>query len=181
MPSVIGHTLIGSTCYTLLRTNRNNYSFLRLLLLSALASNLPDADVLFHFLNLSHIAFLSHRGGFFHSVYFALFGGIIISYMGYRKEPARTKYLLGIYFCILIILHSIFDAMTEGIGVAFFYPIYEKKLSLPFTPLLPAGFSAKAFIQNPAISRELFIVWIPSMIINILLWFKLQKRQGQYL
>jgi inner membrane protein len=168
MPSAIGHTLvgisIGGVCYQLLK----NTSWKKLIVLSLICANAPDIDVLFHHLNLDHIEFLSHRNGFFHSVFFCVIAGFIFSFSFYKK----SRLLLFLYFSLVCFSHLLFDSMTKGIGVSFLYPLVKTEYIFPFAPLMPAGFNTTEFGKSGVILKELLYIWIPCMIIITFSFFK---------
>ena len=165
MPSFIGHGVVGLAAGVWGSNFFKRISLKKLLLVSFLAGNFPDIDVIFHHLSLDHIEFLGHRNGFFHSVFFAFIAAPFLTIVFYRKEEVKIKIYLSCYFLFLILSHSLLDSMTKGIGVAFLYPFSNKEFLFPFTPLLPAGFTLGEFSQNMVIIRELLFIWFPCLVL----------------
>jgi membrane-bound metal-dependent hydrolase YbcI (DUF457 family) len=142
------------------------------------AANLPDIDVFFHYLQLSHIEFFNHRTGFFHSVFFAALGGYSIGNLSFRAQSPQFRNRISVFFAIIMLSHGFLDALTKGAGVAFLYPVITEQYFVPITPLLPAGFNFSEFVKNGAILREAVVIWIPSALLCIFIILRLRRKKS---
>ncbi len=171
MPSIIGHSLVGVSLGRVLLRTFKELGWKKILVLSFICANAPDIDVLFHHLNLDHIEFLSHRNGFFHSIFFCIIVGVVFSFSFFKK----LRLVMMGYFSIVCFSHLLFDSMTKGIGVSFLYPLSKTEFIFPFVPLLPAGFSAKEFSKLGVIFREFLYIWLPCIVVIGLSFIKRKK------
>ncbi|MCB0394212.1 MAG: metal-dependent hydrolase, partial [Bdellovibrionales bacterium] len=114
MPSIIGHSLAGAVASKLGLNKFANLNLIKLTLLSVIAANLPDIDVIFHHLGWDSFEALAHRN-FFHSVFFALIASPIFAIAFYRKENSIIKAQLTVYFIVVTLSHSLLDMLTEGV------------------------------------------------------------------
>jgi membrane-bound metal-dependent hydrolase YbcI (DUF457 family) len=179
MPSFIGHTVVGVSAGLGLKLQIHSLPLIKIALLSAVAANLPDVDVVFHILKLDNTEFFMHREGFFHSVFFAAIGGYLLSQLFFRGQSSKFRNGMFLYFSMVIVSHSLLDALTKGVGVAFLYPLSSASFSMPITPLLPAGFNFSEFSQNGAVLRELFIIWLPCISICVILVARLKRKSSK--
>ena len=179
MPSFIGHTIVGVSAGLGLKLQFHTIPLIKITLLSSVAANLPDVDVIFHILNLDSTKFFMHREGFFHSVFFAAIAGYLLGQLFFMAQTSKFRNGMSLYFSMVIVSHSLLDALTKGVGVAFLYPLSSASFSMPITPLLPAGFNFSEFSQNGAILRELLVIWLPCILICIILVVRLKRKANK--
>lgn len=124
MPSPIGHTLLGLAFYVQFRPHPWRFSFITILLI-AFASNLPDFDFIFGFLEGDPNRY--HRG-ISHS--FAISGIlflILFVFARFIKKKDSTSYSLWFLgFYLLHIVSDFFGADTRlPYGLPIFWPLSE--------------------------------------------------------
>jgi len=107
---------------------------------------------------------------------FAILAATLIGQGFFPREPRPQKWWLSIYFFLVITSHNLFDALTRGFGVAFFYPFDKTQYNLPITPLNPAGWNFAEFRANDAIGRECLYVWLPMLLISAATYFWRRRR-----
>lgn len=118
-----------------------------LLILGAVCSSLPDADVGAFGLGIPYEHPLGHRG-FTHSILFAV---------------------LFSAFVICIGSHGVLDAMTDGgKGIGFLIPFDNRRFFFPFRPIhvAPIGLDAPAAV----LASEAKWVWLPSLAVTLIGW-----------
>jgi inner membrane protein len=148
--------------------------FRKSMVLGAVCSVLPDADVWGHYAGVSSRSFWGHRG-FTHSFFFALVWALLLAWM-VRRDPLTPgeKSWRGVYFFLCTVSHGILDGFTTGNrGVAFFAPFDNSRYVLPgnIIPISPLG------VQNfftergwEVIKAEFLIVWLPLGALALLCW-----------
>lgn len=140
-----------------------------LVVLAAICSALPDADVMSFGLGIPYGAPLGHRG-FTHSLCFAALFAAIVAF-AYRRL-SRTDISTGLAFAFLFIViasHGLLDAMTDGgRGVGFLIPFNDERYFFSFRPIRvsPIGIdfegSAAAVLYS-----ELRWIWAPALLIGL--------------
>jgi inner membrane protein len=138
-----------------------------LVVLAALASAIPDVDVLAFHYHIPYDSPLGHRG-FTHSLPFALTLALLLA-LPYRANFARAFTFLA----IAIASHGLLDAMTNGgKGVGFFIPFSTKRYFLPWRPIRVSPIGATNFAAKAGVvlQSELLWVWLPSAVIAIAGW-----------
>jgi len=105
----------------------------KLLFWAALASILPDIDVIAFSYDISYASEFGHRG-FTHSIFFAVLAGFLgLVFFRYLQT---TRVIAFTILSISTISHGLLDAMTDGgLGIAFFWPISVERYFLPWQPL----------------------------------------------
>ena len=133
MASIFGHALISVALGTSFSKKLKSAKFW---LLGIVCSIIPDADVIGFNYGIKYASFWGHRG-FTHSFVFALFFGITITFLFYKKHFLTKKgIILILFFFLCTASHSILDAMTTGgKGVAFFSPFNNDRYFFPFRPI----------------------------------------------
>ena len=131
-----------------------------LIVLAAIASSVPDIDVLAFRFGIPYESPLGHRG-FTHSLLFAvLLAGLLALCVG----PALSRPKLFAYFFLAIASHGLLDAMTNGgKGVGFFIPFSTRRYFLPWRPIRVSPIGATNFAGHawPVLRSELVWVWLP--------------------
>lgn len=143
----------------------------RLLAAGALASALPDADVLGFRLGVPYAAALGHRG-LSHSLAFALLVGLAGAAAA-RRLGARP----GAAFLFLLAAtasHGALDACTGGgLGVAFLWPFSPARHFAPVRPIAVAPIGLGRFFERGGLSprgaavlaSELRWIWLPAAVL----------------
>jgi inner membrane protein len=138
----------------------------RLLVAGAIASMLPDLDVISFQLGVSSESFLSHRG-FTHSLAFAAVFALAAA-SGYRW--LQTRYLSA--FCFLFVAmasHGLLDACTDGgRGIAFFWPLSEQRYFFPFNEIRVSPIGVARFLSERGVlvlMSEIKWVWLPCIVV----------------
>ncbi|TET36674.1 MAG: metal-dependent hydrolase [Planctomycetota bacterium] len=142
MPTIITHAFTGLVAGKIAAPGKMP---IRFWVLSAVCPAFPDFDVVFHYAGVHYSTFLGHRG-FFHSPFFALLFGLLVTtvYFSGSKAFSRKWWLLALYFSFITAVHGIFDAMTfRGLGIAFLSPFSNERYLLPWRPLPPIVPSAE--------------------------------------
>lgn len=170
MPSCISHAVVGACAGAAVS---NGTAPRRLMLFSILAAMAPDVDVLSFPFNLPRDNLFSHRG-IFHSIFFAALAGLLFAWLFWRREQisSRAKWFFSGYFFMVILLHGVLDAFTNGgEGVAFFAPFIDKRIFFNFTPIEVSPVNPLVFLHGPGaeiLANELAWVWMPALGVAIL-------------
>lgn len=131
------------------------------ILLGAIASILPDIDVIGFNFGIPYGSTFGHRG-FTHSILFAL----IVSALFARRN---AKAFAFIFFCA--ISHPILDAMTDGgRGIAFFSPFSNDRYFFPWRPIRVSPIGAGAFFTARGLQTllsEVRWVWVPFAVAGV--------------
>jgi inner membrane protein len=131
---------------------------------AAIASSLPDVDVLAFRYHIPYDSPLGHRG-LTHSLAFAITLALLLA-LPYRSQFARAFTFLA----ISIASHGLLDAMTNGgKGVGFFIPFSTKRYFLPWRPIRVSPIGATNFVGHawPVLRSELLWVWLPCAVVAI--------------
>jgi inner membrane protein len=106
----------------------------RLLVVSVLASILPDLDVIGFKLGIAYSHQLGHRG-FSHSIFFAILIGLLACIFARQLKARRSPTFLVV--ALATASHGFLDMCTNGgLGIAYFWPFSEQRYFLPFKPIL---------------------------------------------
>ena len=171
MASVFPHTIVTAT---LGMPWRLPHVPLRVWLLGAGCSVVPDLDMLGYWLGIPYDAPLGHRG-LTHSLAFAaVLSGLVVAtaFRGARWAAFRSR--LALYFFFATVSHGVLDAMTNGgLGVAFFGPFDNARYFSPFRHIEVSSLSVEAFPTASGVAilwNELLWIWLPSLLIAALLF-----------
>jgi inner membrane protein len=134
----------------------------RLLLAGAIASVLPDADVLAFRLGISYSHDLGHRGAT-HSVVFAL---ILATLAFLLARPLRAMPKVSfLYVLAAAVSHPLLDMITNGgLGAALWWPASDDRLFFPVQVVEASPLSLRRFFGAaavPVLKSELWWVWLP--------------------
>ena len=138
-------------------------------------SVIPDADIIGSIFGIQYRDILGHRG-FFHSIVFAFILGVVIAFFFFKNflRYSIQWWRLILYFTIVTLSHSVFDAMTNGgLGVAFLAPFSETRYFFPWRPIEVSEFQIQRFFSEEGLNvlRSEFVwVWIPSILLMLALF-----------
>lgn len=171
MASAFGHAAMAYVLGSFAKKPLRNW---KLFLLGIICSIIPDADVISFSLGIPYESFWGHRG-FSHSLVFALFFGIFISFLLYPKHRRKwSGVLLSFYFFLATASHSLLDAMTSGgLGVAFFSPFDNSRYFLPWRPIKVSPIGAENFFSEWAwlvLKSEALWIGLPCLFTLIGIW-----------
>jgi len=173
MASAFGHAL---TAIALGSSFKKSLLTWKLWTLGIACSILPDADVIGFKFGIAYASFWGHRG-FSHSFLFAIFLGVFVVMLFYRKRKSTLeKTLLAFYFMLSTASHSVLDALTNGgLGVAFFAPWDNTRYFFPWRPIKVSPIGIDSFFSEwglKVLMSEAIWIGIPCLsviIISILL------------
>jgi inner membrane protein len=135
-----------------------------LLLAGALASVLPDLDVLAFTFGIPYEHEFGHRG-VSHSFAFA---GLVALLGACARRILQTSFMRAFFLLFVTTAsHGILDAFTDGgLGVALFWPWSEHRLFSPFRPIRvsPIGISHFLLDAPSILLSEILWVWIPCLL-----------------
>jgi inner membrane protein len=158
LPTIISHPAVA------LLHPRNTPA--RVTLAAAIASILPDLDVLSFRLGIPYGSPYGHRG-FTHSIAFALVTSLILTLMTRRDGRTFT------FVFLVAVSHPLLDALTNGgRGVALLWPLTNHRYFAPWRPIVvsPIGrFDPRVFWS------EVKWIWTPVLAARLLL-FLARKR-----
>ncbi|HEV7241277.1 MAG TPA: metal-dependent hydrolase [Thermoanaerobaculia bacterium] len=166
MPTIVTHPLIALTKTWFPRLPRGA------VLLGAIGSILPDADVAAFAFGIPYAHMFGHRG-FSHSIVFALLFALAAT------AVVRGRFATFAFVFLCTMSHALLDAMTDGgLGIAFFSPFSNERHFLPWTPIrvspLGAGFFSARGIET--LMSEVVWVWVPLGVIALLGLFGVRQR-----
>ena len=165
MASIFGHAVVSIALGTSFSKKQQTW---KLFLIAIFCAMFPDADVIGFNFGISYGDFWGHRG-FSHSLLFAFFLGIFVTFLFYRKQFLSKKGIVFILFFFLCSAsHGILDAMTNGgYGVAFLSPFNDTRYFFHWRPIKVSPLGIENFFSAyglKVISNELLWVGIPSVI-----------------
>ncbi len=144
----------------------------RFWVLAAVASLLPDLDVIGFRMGVRYADSFGHRG-LSHSLLFSLLVAVLMALFAFREQRAFSKLWWGLllFFFFVGASHGMLDAMTNGgYGVAFFAPFDRTRYFLPWQPLHVSPIGIHGFLSRRGVSiiaSELFYVWLPLVVVVI--------------
>lgn len=134
----------------------------RLLLVAALATMIPDLDVIAFWFNIPYGDAFGHRG-FTHSITFACVAGGVaaLSAKGLQSTAKRAFWLIF----VSVLSHPLLDALTNGgLGVALFWPLSDARYFMPWRPIMVSPIGVSSFFEARSIQvlvTEFFWVVLP--------------------
>jgi inner membrane protein len=143
----------------------------RLLAVAAVASVVPDLDVVGLRLGIPYASQLGHRG-LSHSLAFAAAAALVSAW--YHRElcsPAATAFS---FVFVATASHGILDAFTNGgLGVALLWPCSAERFFAParVVQVAPLGLSALSSRGAALLASELLWVWGPCVMLAVVLRF----------
>ena len=132
----------------------------------AIATILPDLDVVAFALGIPYGHPLGHRG-VTHSIAFALVVAALFTWMLTARVHRHATF---VFLFLCAVSHPVLDAMTDGgLGIAFFAPFHNERYFLPWTPIrvspIGAGFFSARGVET--LRSEFVYVWAPGLIAAI--------------
>ncbi len=174
MPSIFGHVLASSALTTFLKKEHRISS---LFWVAGFCAFAPDLDVLAFKFGVAYSSIWGHRG-WTHSLGFSIILGLAMGWLFYRHN-ARYRLIT----CILIMAtlsHPLLDMMTNGgRGCALWWPLNHARLFFPFRPIQVSPLEIADFFSDWGIQvlwSELYWIGGPVLVIHVLAWFFLSKR-----
>jgi inner membrane protein len=165
LPTIFTHAFVGISGSALISKKSD---FKKIVLLSIICSVLPDADVIGFKFGIKYSDFFGHRG-FFHSIFFAVIVGVLMSSIFFRENRVFSKqwWKLSIYFGFITASHGLLDALTNGgLGVALLSPFDNYRCFFSATPILVSPINPDKFLTMRGLkilTNEFIWVWIPSI------------------
>lgn len=118
----------------------------RLMVWAALATILPDADVIAFGLGIPYSDPFGHRG-FTHSIAFAGTMGLMAYAFAPQLNSSRAAACSLIFLSVLS--HPFLDSFTNGgLGVAWFWPLDNTRYFMPWQPLEVSPIGASGFFSS---------------------------------
>lgn len=135
----------------------------RLVVCGAIASVLPDLDVIAFRLGIPYAAEFGHRG-FSHSLLFAFLAALLGACF---FRWLKAGFLLSFLFLFVAAgSHGLLDTLTNGgLGVALLWPWSEHRYFAPVQPIEVSPLGVNRFFSERGITvlkSELFWVWLPA-------------------
>jgi len=167
LPTLVTHAAVGLSAGLALSYRSRPARFW---ILAVLCAVLPDLDVLAFKLGIPYAAIWGHRG-FFHSLFFSLLVGMLVSTLFFRRSEKRFGPWLfhTLVFTAVTASHGLLDALTNGgLGVALLAPFDNARYFFPTTPISVAPLSLRSFLSGRGLAilkNELLWVWTPALII----------------
>ncbi len=164
MATIFTHALVPVAARTVLgREVVSN----RLLWLAALATILPDADVVSFYFGVSYSDPFGHRG-FTHSIAFACLVGVMAA-AGARQLNSTAPAAFWLVFGSTL-SHPLLDSLTNGgLGVAWFWPVDSTRYFMPWQPLEVSPIGVRFFTERglQVILSELIWVLVPLAVLAL--------------
>jgi inner membrane protein len=130
--------------------------------LSIVLALFPDFDVVSFRLGIPYTSRFGHRG-FSHSLCCALLVSLAVAALT-SSCFALPWWQLAIFSLLLLVVHSLLDAMTNGGGgIAFFSPFDDRRYFFPWRPIQvsPIGLAVFSRWGLRALLSEVVWVWLP--------------------
>jgi inner membrane protein len=159
MPTTLTHTLVGLGLAELFATRPMPLSFYGL---TVALSLLPDLDVVSFRLGIPYHSRFGHRG-FSHSLCCAAVISLCVAALG-SSYFAMPWWLLGAFSFVVVVVHSLLDALTNGGGgIAFFSPFDDGRYFFPWRPVQVSPIGLAVFSRSGlrALLSEIVWIWLP--------------------
>ncbi len=167
MASIFGHAIFGGVISKTIIPNAS----IRLIIVAALCTIIPDADVIGFQVGIDYGHPLGHRG-FSHSILFAMVLALVFTILFFRKTDRPWLIFVCLFFST--ISHGILDAFTNGgLGVGFFVPFDNTRYFFDHRPIQVSPIGVENFFTErgwSVIKSELVWIGLPCLII-----FTIQK------
>lgn len=149
-----------------------------LLAAGAVASMLPDLDVLAFRLGVSYSHQFGHRG-FSHSMLFALLLGAAACLVASRLRSGRAGAFAFVFLSAAS--HGLLDMFTTGgLGVALLWPLSEARFFTPWQVIEVSPLSLSRVFGPRGLAvvlSELKWVWVPAVLVAYLLALVVRARR----
>jgi inner membrane protein len=159
MPTTLTHVLVGLGAAKVFASHSMPPSFYGL---AAVLSLLPDLDVVSFRLGIPYSSRFGHRG-FSHSLCCAALVSLGVAALA-SSYFAVPWWQLGGFSFLVVIAHSLLDALTDGgCGIAFFSPFNDRRYFLPWRPVQvsPIGLGVFSRWGVRALLSEIAWIWLP--------------------
>lgn len=169
MATAFTHALVGGSLSQLLPKGLPR---VRLIFWLAIASVVPDLDVVAFKLGIPYAHMFGHRG-FSHSLAFALLAAPFFALAAVPKDSWFSRAWWGIVglLAVATAAHGLLDAITDaGLGIGFFVPFSAERYFFPWRPLITPSVSPAAFFNAKAIAilrSEMIAVWLPVLGVSL--------------
>ncbi len=163
MPTTLTHALVGLGAAQIFASRPLPPSFYGL---SVVLSLLPDVDVVSFRLGIPYTSRFGHRG-FSHSICCAVLVSMCLAGCA-SSYFAVPWWRLGLFSLVVVIGHSLLDALTNGGGgIAFFSPFDDSRYFLPWRPIQvsPIGLAVFSRWGLRALLSEVVWVWLPLAVV----------------
>jgi inner membrane protein len=143
----------------------------RLAVAGALASVLPDADVVAFRLGIPYSDPFGHRGAS-HSLAFALIVALLTTML--HERLGSTRRATFAFVLAAAASHPLLDALTDGgLGVALLWPLSDERFFWPFRPIGVSPISPSRLLSARAarvFGSEARWVWAPCAAAALAAW-----------
>jgi inner membrane protein len=164
MPTVLTHPVVALALRPWLRLRAPLFAA------GALCTVLPDLDTLGRHLGVDAIA-IPHRGPT-HSLAFAAVAALAIAWLGRRAWRDVSPHAAAAILFACGASHGLLDMATDGgPGIAYFWPLSDATLFLPWRPIAVSPLDAGRLFGPRGIEvlrSELRWVWLPGLAIAVL-------------
>lgn len=148
----------------------------RLLSIGAVASVLPDLDVLAFRLGIPYAHELGHRGAS-HSLAFAALLGLVASTLAAPLRTSRKSAFLFVFAAAAS--HGLLDMLTNGgLGIALAWPLSDRRFFFPVEVIEASPLGWRHFFSSDGAAvmvSELLWVWLPSALVGMAVFLARRK------
>ncbi len=166
MATPFSHVIAAGTLGVALRPER---APIRLWILGAICSVVPDVDAIGFWMGVPYEHPFGHRGMTHSLAFAALLGAFIVARFFAEAEWKPHRWRLFLYFFLATASHGVLDAMTNGgLGVAFFAPFDHTRYFFPLRPIEVSPISITGFLTwrgAEILASEVLWVWLPAFVI----------------
>ena len=138
----------------------------RLLAAGAIASVLPDLDVIAFKIGIPYAHDFGHRGAT-HSIFFAILLGLVA--LGFSSKLNTSRTVAFLFVSIATASHGLLDMFTTGgLGIALAWPISSERFFFPYQVVQVSPIGIERFFSSVGLSviaSELLWIWMPSVIL----------------
>jgi inner membrane protein len=165
LASFFGHAI---SAIALGKTFPKNWNTTKVILLGAICSVIPDADVLAFSFGIPYASIFGHRG-ITHSILFAFVLGLALYWLFFRTSfPGKKGVAVSAFLITCTLSHGILDALTTGgLGVGFFIPFDNDRYFLPWQVIQVSPIGAGKFFSKWGLKvlwSEFLWIGIPAII-----------------
>jgi inner membrane protein len=163
MPTTLTHALVGLGAAEVFARRPMPPVFYALSVVLAL---FPDVDVVSFRLGIPYHSRFGHRG-FSHSICCAVLVSSCVAAFAASYLALAWWQLAGFSFIVLVV-HSLLDALTNGGGgISFFSPFNDRRYFFPFRPVQvsPIGLAVFSRWGLRALLSEVVWIWLPLLIL----------------
>ena len=163
MPTILTHAVVPLAAGIGLGTGVISR---RLLLAGAVASIMPDLDVVAFKLGIAYGDAFGHRGAS-HSLAFALLLGLIA--WSLAPHLRATRLAAFVFVGLSTLSHAVLDMFTDGgLGVALLWPFSAERFFAPWQVIEVSPIGLQRFLSERGmvvLQSEFMWVWLPAMVV----------------